>query len=90
MDVTLAIPELAFNCMTMPKNIAFAKFFGSLAKALVDVRDKQVDKENQMLEADSTFSSSYEAQCRAQRNDAVRLWGNGGRLLGIAELACCV
>jgi hypothetical protein len=54
-DVTLAIPELAFNCMTMPKNIAFAKFFGSLAKALVDVRDKQVDKENQMARSGLYF-----------------------------------
>ncbi len=41
--------------MTMPKNIAFAKFFGSLAKALVDVRDKQVDKENQMARSGLYF-----------------------------------
>ena len=54
-DLARAVPTLAGNCMTMPRNIAFAKFFGDIGKVLVDVRDKQLDVENERLRSGLYF-----------------------------------
>lgn len=54
-DLARAVPELATNFMTMPKNIAFAKFLGEIAKVLVDVRDEQLDRENKRVRSGLYF-----------------------------------
>jgi hypothetical protein len=47
-DLVRAAPELATNFATVPKSIALVKVLGTLAKALADVRDEQLDKENML------------------------------------------
>ena len=47
-DLARSAPELLTNFATMPKNIALAKAIGAIAKALADVRDEQLDRENRL------------------------------------------
>jgi hypothetical protein len=47
-ELARSAPELLTNFATMPKNVALAKAIGAIAKALADVRDEQLDRENRL------------------------------------------